>query len=138
LPVGLGPWAAYRWTFSAVEDPKLGAAKIRDSAHQAVQRIDFPNEMAFSKPTNGRITGNSPDGANAVGYEGCFSAHASRRGRSFTAGVTAANHCDVESVPHQDLRWRVLAKARGVVKIIGFIENVSRETFRLTLVGPKS
>src|SRR5215510_14409095 len=93
--------------------------------------------MTFSKPADGRITGHNPDGGAAMGYEGRFCTHASCCGRGFATSVTAANHCNVESVHHQDLGWRVVAKARGGVKSIGFIENVSRETFRLTVVAPK-
>src|SRR5262245_30202587 len=92
--------------------------------------------MTFSKPADGRITGHDPDGATAMGYEGRFCTHTSCCGRGFTASVTAANYCDVESVHHQDLGWRVLTKSRGGVKIIGFIENVSRETFRLSPIAP--
>jgi len=44
--------------------------------------------------------------------------------------VAAANHNDVESMCHQNLEWRVLAEDRAGVKIIGFKENVSRETLR--------
>src|SRR5262245_49220379 len=93
--------------------------------------------MAFSEPANGGITGHSPDRANTMGYEGRFRTHTSCCGRGLTSSVTAANHCDVESVHHQDLRWCVLAKARGGVKIVEFIENVSRETFRPIPVAPK-
>jgi hypothetical protein len=128
LPVGLGPRASHSWAFSAIENTELNAAKIGDSAHKAVQSIDFPDQMAFSKPANGGITGHSADSAKPVGYEGRLGAHTGRRGRGFTAGVAAANYNDVESMRHQNLGWRVLAEARGGVKIIGFIENVSRET----------
>jgi hypothetical protein len=88
--------------------------------------------MAFSKPADGGITGHRADGAKPVRYERCFCAHASRRGRGFTAGVATADYSDVESMHHQNLGWRVLAEAREGVKIIGFIENVSRETLNLT------
>jgi hypothetical protein len=84
--------------------------------------------MAFSKPSNRGITGHGANGAKSVGYEGRFRPHTGRRSRGFTAGVAAANHNDVESIGHQNLGWRVLAEARGGVKIIEFNENVSRET----------
>jgi hypothetical protein len=57
-----------------------------------------------------------------VGYEGCFCARTGRCGRGFTAGVAAANYSDVESMGHQNLRWRLLTEARRGVKIIGFKE----------------
>jgi hypothetical protein len=128
LPVGLGPRAAHSWAFSAIENTELDAAKIGDSAHKAIQSINFSDQMAFSKPANSGITGHSADSAKLVGYEGCLCAHTGRCGRGFTAGVAAANYNDVESMRHQNLGWRVLAEVRGGVKIIGFMENVSRET----------
>ncbi len=57
--------------------------------------------MAFSEPANGGITRHSADSASLVGEEGCLSAHAGGSGRSFTAGMTAANDYDVESIRHQ-------------------------------------
>jgi hypothetical protein len=56
-------------------------------------------------------------------------AHTGGRSRSFTASVPAADHHNIESVRHQSLKGRLLTKARGGVKNIGFGENVSRETF---------
>jgi hypothetical protein len=49
--------------------------------------------------------------------------------------MAAANHHDVESVEHQDLGGRVLAKPLGGVKTIAFVENVSRETLSLGASG---
>ncbi len=128
FPVSLGPRAAHSRAFSTIEDTELDAAEIGDSGHKAIQSIDFPNQMAFSKPANSGITGHSADSAKPVRYEGGLRAHTGGRRRGFTAGVAAANHNDVESMRHQNLGWRVLAEARGGVKIIGFKENVSRET----------
>ena len=84
--------------------------------------------MAFPKPANGGITGHSADSAKPVGYKGRFCAHTGRCSRGFTASVAAANDNDVESMRHQSLGWSVLMEARVGVKIVGFMENVSRET----------
>jgi hypothetical protein len=43
FPVRLGPRAAYRWAFSAVENTKLDAAEIGDSGHKPIQGVDFPD-----------------------------------------------------------------------------------------------
>jgi hypothetical protein len=128
--VRLGPWPAHSWPFSTIEDSELDAAEIGDSSHKAIQSVDFPDQVAFSKPADSRITRHSADSAKLLGYEGRFRAHTGGRGRAFTAGVAAANYNDVESMGHQNLGCRVLADARGGVKIIGFKENVSRETLR--------
>jgi len=130
FPVGLGPRAAHSWAFSTIEDTELDAAQIGDSGHKAVQSVDFPDQMAFSKPANSGIARHSADSAEPVGYEGRLRTHTGRRRRGFTAGVAAANHNDVESMCHQNLECRVLAEDRGGVKISGFNENVSRETSR--------
>jgi hypothetical protein len=103
LPVGLGPRATHSWAFSAIENTELNPAKIGDSAHKAVQSVDFPNQMAFSKPANGWITGHSANSAKPVGYEGRFCPDTGSRSRSFTTSVAAANDNDVESMRHQNL-----------------------------------
>jgi len=122
FPVRLGPRAAHGWAFSAVENSKLDAAEVGDSGHKPIHGVDFPNQMAFTEPANSGIARHGADGAKPVRYEGRFSAHAGRSGRGFTAGVAAANYNDVESMRHQNLGWRVLAEARGGVKIGKFKE----------------
>jgi len=124
FPVGLSPRAAHSWAFSAIEDTELDPAEIGDSGHKAVQSVDFPDQMAFSKPTNSGIAGHSANGGKPVGDKGRFCAHTGCRGRGFTAGVAAANHSDVESMGHQNLGWRLLAEARGGVKIIGLFKEM--------------
>jgi len=123
LPVGLGSRATHSWAFSAIENAELNAPKIGDSAHKAVQSVDFAYQMAFPKPANGGITGHSADSAKPVGYKGRFCAHTGRRGRSFTPGVAAANDNGVESMRHKNLGWLILTKARVGVKIVGFMEK---------------
>jgi hypothetical protein len=103
FPVSLGPRAAHSRAFSTIEHTKLDSTEIGDSGHKAIQRIDFPNQMTFSKPANSGITGHSADSAKPVRYEGGLRAHTSGRRRGLTAGVTAANHNDVESMRHQNL-----------------------------------
>jgi hypothetical protein len=66
-----------------------------------------------------------------MSYQGCLRTHTGRRGRSFTAGVAAADDNDVESMDHQNLGWHVLKEVGIGVKIIAFYRNVSRETFDL-------
>jgi hypothetical protein len=55
-----------------------------------------------------------------VGNQDRLGAHTGGRRRGFAAGVAAANHDDVESVGHQSLKRRLVAKAWGGVKNIGF------------------
>jgi hypothetical protein len=128
LSVNLRARATHGGAFSAVKKAELDAAKIADSAHKAIESVDFANEMAFPKPANGGIAGHCTNGAESVRNKRRFGAHTGRCGSSLTAGMPATNHYDVESVRHHALGWGVLTKAPQRVKTIGFIENVSRET----------
>jgi hypothetical protein len=110
LSVGLGARAAYSRAFSTIEDTELDPAEIGDSGHQTIQSVDFPDQMAFSKPANSGVTGHGANSAKPVCYEDCFCAHTGRRGRSFTTGVAAADHRDVESMGHKNLGRRLLAR----------------------------
>jgi len=130
LAVRLGSRPPHRRTLPAVENPELDAADVSDTAHQAVERIDFPDQMALPEPANRRIARHGADRCESMRDQCRLRAHTRRRGRGFTAGVAAANHNDVESMCHQNLECRVLAEDRGGVKISGFNENVSRETSR--------
>jgi hypothetical protein len=122
FPIGLGPGAAHSWAFSTIENTELDAAEIGDPRHKAIQSVDFPNQMALSKTTNGRITRHSAYSAKSLSYDDRLCAHTSRRSGSFAAGVAAANHHNVEWVDHQDLGWRVLAEVWGGVKITQFMK----------------
>ena len=100
LAIGLGARAAHGWAFAAVQDPKLDAAQVGDSAHKAIQGVDFPDQMAFSEPANRRIAGHGANGRELMGNQGRLGTHTGSRSRGFTAGMAAANHHDVESVEH--------------------------------------
>ncbi len=47
LPIGLSSRTADRWAFGSVEEAKLDSGRIRDSSHQAVQGVDFADQMSF-------------------------------------------------------------------------------------------
>jgi hypothetical protein len=81
----------------------LDAATVGNSAHKAIQRVDFTNQMAFSEPANRRIAGHGPNRGEPVRHQGRFGAHAGRRSRGFAAGMATANHHHIESVAHQNL-----------------------------------
>jgi hypothetical protein len=96
----LGPWTAHSGAFSAIQDAKLNAAKVGNSTHQAIQGVDFADQMALSEPANRGITGHGANSPKPMSYQDCLRAHPGRRGRSFTAGVAAADDNDVESIDH--------------------------------------
>jgi hypothetical protein len=56
FPVRLRPRPTHSWAFSAVKNTELDAAKIGDPGHKAVQSVDFPDKVAFSKASNSGIT----------------------------------------------------------------------------------
>ena len=125
LAVGLGARTAHGRAFAAVENAELDAAFIGHMAHEAVQSIDFPHQMAFAEAADGRIAGHGADGGESVRHQGRLRAHTGGRGRGFTAGMAAANHDNVELSPHFAA---VIAEAGGRVKNIRILRNVSRET----------
>jgi len=47
----------YSRPFRAVQKAELDTGLIGKAAHNAVERIDFANQMAFAEPANRRITG---------------------------------------------------------------------------------
>ena len=96
LAVGLGARAAHGRAFAAVQDAELDAAGVGDAAHEAVQSVDFPHQMALAEPANGRIAGHGADGRESMRHQGRFRAHAGRGSRGLAAGMAAANDDDVE------------------------------------------
>ena len=99
--IGLGARPAHGRAFAAVENAELDAALVGDAAHQAVQCIDFADQMAFSETSNGRIAGHGADGGESMRHQGRLRAHAGACGRGLTAGMAAANHDNVESRFHR-------------------------------------
>jgi hypothetical protein len=118
LSVGLRPRATHGRAFAAIENPKLNAAEVGYSAHEAVERIDFAHKMAFSEPANRRVARHGPDRCEFMGDQRRSRAHSRGRGRGLAASMAAANHHYVESVVHRTLEAGVLAKARVRVKIL--------------------
>ena len=69
LAVGLRARPAHGRAFAAVENAELDAAGVGDAAHQAVQSIDFPHQMAFAEAADGRIAGHGADGGESVRHQ---------------------------------------------------------------------
>ena len=96
LAIGLRARTAHGRAFAAIENAELDAAVVGDAAHQAVQCIDFADQMALAEPADRRIAGHRADGRESVRHQGRVRAHARGRGRGFAAGVAAADDDDVE------------------------------------------
>ena len=118
--VGLCARPAHGRTFAAVENTELDAALVGDAPHQTIQSVDFTDQMAFAQPADRRIAGHGADSGKSVSHQRDFRAHASARGRGFTAGVAAADHDDIESVMNWVRHRPVLAEAGAGVKNVRF------------------
>ena len=116
LAIGLGARTAHGRALAAVQNPELDAALVGDAAHQAVERIDLADQMAFAEPADGRIAGHGADGGELMRDQRGSRAHAGRRGRGFTAGMAAADHDDVELRVHDRIGWRRCSRAGRAVK----------------------
>ena len=98
LAIRLGPGTANRRPLGPVEHPELDAAAIRRPAHDAIERIDFPDEMALAEAADGRVAGHLANGRKLVGDERGLGPEPRRRRGRLGPGVTAANDDDVERI----------------------------------------
>ena len=57
LLIGLGPERIDSRSLAGIEHPHLEAGLIRIDAHFPAQGVDFPDEMALARTTDGGITG---------------------------------------------------------------------------------
>ena len=103
LAVDLGAGTTNRRTLPAVQNPELDATLVGHPAHQAIQSIDFPDQMALSKASDGGIAGHRTDGRELVGHQRGFRAHARGCRRGFTAGVPAPDHNHIKCRLHARL-----------------------------------
>ena len=99
-PVLLRPRTADRRPLAAIEDAKLDAAFIGDTAHQSVEGVDLADKMALPQPADRRIARHGTDGGEAMGDQRRRRAHARSRSRRLTAGMAAADHDDIEARIH--------------------------------------
>ena len=113
LAVGLRPRPAHGRAFAAVQNAKLDAALVGDAAHEAVQSIDFPDQMALAQAADGRVAAHGADGGKAMRHQRGLRAHAGAGGRGLTAGMAAANHHNVEYETLWTLPWRAFSGGGG-------------------------
>jgi hypothetical protein len=116
LAIGLGAWATNGRAFATVENAELDAAFIGHLTHEAVQSVDFSDQMAFAEAADGRIAGHGANSRESVCHQGRLRAHTGASGRGFTAGMAAANHDNVESHLHKNLGCELVAEAGEGVK----------------------
>mgnify|MGYP007095241539 CR=1 FL=1 len=66
LAIRLGPRAMHGRPLGAVEQPELDASRICDSPHQAIERIDLPDQVTLTQPADCRVAGHLSDGGELV------------------------------------------------------------------------
>ena len=96
LPIGLGPRSAHGRALAPIEHPKLNARCIGDPAHQAIQGVNLPDQMALAQSADRRIAGHRADGCKAMGHQGGRCAHTRSRTGGLAAGVASSDDDDVE------------------------------------------
>src|SRR3546814_4320448 len=86
-PVRLGTRSAHRRSLACIQHPELDAGCVGHTAHETIESIDLPHQMALSQAADGGIAGHDADAVTAVRNQGGAGAEARGRGRGFTAGV---------------------------------------------------
>src|SRR5579864_7677210 len=96
LAIGLRARSLDRRALAAIEHAKLDAGGVGDAAHQAVERVDFANQVALAETADRRVAGHDADCLEALGDQRRGRAEAGRRRGRLAAGMTAADDDDVE------------------------------------------
>ncbi|MBB4066849.1 hypothetical protein GGR23_004076 [Gellertiella hungarica] len=98
FPVRLRARSAHGMTLPPIEHPELDPGFIGDTSHQTVKGIDLPDKMPLSQSANGGIAGHHADRVGTVCNEGSPGAQTRGSRSRLTAGVTASNDDDIESI----------------------------------------
>ena len=78
----------------------MDAGQVGGAAHQAVEGVDFADQVALADAADGGVAGHLADAGAAVGDQDGAGAHAGGGGGGFAAGVASANDDDVEGSAH--------------------------------------
>ena len=62
LAVGLRARALNGRPLGPVQHPELNAGRVGDAAHQSVERVDLPDQVALAQTANRRVAGHLTDG----------------------------------------------------------------------------
>ncbi len=96
FPVGLRARAAHRRALGPVQQLEMDPGGIGGPAHQPIQRVDLPHQMALAHPAEGRVAGHLADAVEPLGQKQGARPHARRSCRRLAAGVAAAHHHHIE------------------------------------------
>ena len=95
-PVGLRAGCAHGRTFGCIQRAELDASLIGSQCHGATERVDLLDEVSLADATDRGVAGHLPERLDAMGEKQRAASHARRSKRCLSAGVTAADHDDVE------------------------------------------
>src|SRR5690349_4835469 len=98
--VALGARRPDGGTAAGIEQAELDADGVGDFAHDAAERVDFTDEVAFGDAADGGVAGHLRDEVEVHGDHGGFEAHARRGAGGLATGVTGADDDDVVSFLH--------------------------------------
>jgi hypothetical protein len=96
--VSLGARAPHGRALASVEHPKLDAGAVDDPAHDAVQRVDLPHEVAFAEATDRRVAGHLANGLEPVRGQQGPRAGTRRCSGGLATRVAAADHDHIPAV----------------------------------------
>ena len=94
--VGLGAGAVHGGALAAVEHAELDAGGVDGQAHRAAEGVDFADDLPLAHAADGRIAAHLGDGVEVAGQQRGLRAQPRRRQRRLRAGVSAADHQNVE------------------------------------------
>ncbi len=92
-PVSLGPRTLHGGTLAPIEEAELNTSPVSRASHQAIQRIDLPNQVPLSQSSDCGIARHHPDRRRFQGHQSGARTHSCGRMRGFASRVTA---------PHDD------------------------------------
>jgi len=91
-PIRLRPRATHRRTLGEVEHLDVNGGRIRRAGHNAVQRINFADQMPLPYPADCWVAGHFANGFNLMSQQQGPRATARRGRRSLTAGMATTHH----------------------------------------------
>ena len=95
-PVGLDARPLHRAALGAVEHAVMDRGRIRSAGDDPVERIDFADQMPLPQSANRRVAAHRANDIEVKTDQRGARTHARGNGRGFHAGVSAADHDDVE------------------------------------------
>jgi hypothetical protein len=90
-------------SFRAVEHAKLNSRCICVHTHESAKRVNFPDELSFTQPSNGWVARHLSDRIKVLCQQERRAADSGRRRGRFDTGVSCADHNHIKGfVVHSD------------------------------------